>query len=147
MNERRGAYYPPNWEDLRQQQFAFDNYTCKGCGTTREQLAEFGLGHLECHHINTGPPDYFHPGGREVVGVNLITFCNRCHAKITCSVNELTNLLAPRKQIEISVSEQQQGINPRESPDRPAIQISVSDNSSTPERQSSAKRININLFS
>lgn len=141
-----GPFYPSNWEELRQQQFDLDNHTCKGCGITRQQLSDFGLGHLECHHINTGPPNYFHPGGREVVGVNLITFCNRCHEAITNSVHQQTNLLAPRKKVRLSVSDEQ-GPSTRESIDRPGIQITVEDETPTQLRESASKRIEIKFFS
>ena len=140
-------HYPSNWEQLRQQQFALDNHTCKGCGITAQQLTEFGLGHLECHHINCGPPDYHHPGGREVVGVNLITFCNRCHEAITNCVGAQRNLLSEGKKIQLSVSDQQQGTSIRESSPRPAVQITVSDDQPVVKRESAARRIDITLFS
>lgn len=140
-----GPYYPPNWEELRQQQFELDRHTCKGCGINRQQLADYGIGHLECHHINTGPPDYFHPGGREVVGVNLITLCNRCHAAITNSVREQTNLLAPRRRVDITVTDQSPQ-QQREAAERPAVQIQVTDDRPASKRESAARRIEINLF-
>lgn len=139
--------YPSNWAELRQQQFELDNYTCKGCGITKAQLAEHGLGHLECHHINEGPPHYAAAYGREIVGVNLATYCNTCHDGITDSVRRQRYRLSKDKKIQLSVSEQQQGTSIRESIDRPAIRITVNDDNPTQSRESASRRIEINLFS
>lgn len=140
-----GPYYPPDWDKIRVRQLEHDDYTCKGCGITREQLEHYGLGHLEVHHINAGPPDYFHTGGREVVGKTLITFCKRCHEHITESVTEQANLLAKRKKVTISVAEAQGSPVP-ESRDQRPIEITVLDQQEQTERTSSARRVEIRLF-
>jgi len=140
-----GPYYPPDWDKIRLRQLEHDNYTCKGCGNTREQLEQYGLGHLEVHHVNSGAPEYFHLGGKEEVGKNLITFCRRCHEHITESVHEQANLLAKRKKVTISVTETQSSITPEGRAHRP-IEITVSDQQDQTVHISSARKVEIRLF-
>ena len=62
------AEYPENWAEIREQVFKRDKYQCQNCGTSGARL--------NCHHIV--PLD---KGGTNNLS-NLITLCEKCHAKI-----------------------------------------------------------------
>ena len=141
-----GPGYPSNWEELRQQQLQHDNHRCCTCGITAKQLIELGWAPLQVHHINEGPPHYAGPYRREVVGTNLMTLCPDCHDGVTDSVRKQRYRLDPSKQVEITTIDHPETPS-RESATRPAVQISVTEDNPTPERQSTARRIDINLFS
>lgn len=53
-----------------------DNYTCQGCGWTREQWTKDDPRHIELHHLKE------HAKGGENTEENLLTLCNVCHDTI-----------------------------------------------------------------
>jgi len=60
--------YPENWALLREEVFKRDKYQCQNCGAA-------GVG-LNCHHIVP-----INKGGTNQLS-NLITLCEKCHAKV-----------------------------------------------------------------
>ena len=93
-------YQSAQWRSKRQQRLDHDQYTCQGCGITRQQLAELGWPALQVHHRNAGPPDYRYPSfGNEPLS-DLLTLCSECHDGITNSVRRQRFKLDPRKQVQ-----------------------------------------------
>jgi hypothetical protein len=67
--------YPENWAELREQVFKRDKYQCQNCGATGVRV--------NCHHIVP-----LNKGGTNQLS-NLITLCEKCHAKIHPSMTGL----------------------------------------------------------
>jgi hypothetical protein len=84
----RQRLYP---EELREQIFARDNYTCQKCGRDREKALRAGdtRFYLEVHHktavaeeLDALPPEELNKGE------NLITLCHRDHIEETARLQE-----------------------------------------------------------
>jgi hypothetical protein len=137
--------YPANWALLRQQQLDHDGNRCRGCGITSQQLSDLGWHSLQVHHCNEGPPNYAGPYGREIVGVNLITFCPDCHDGITESVRRQRYRLSPSKRVCITVNDEEIA-SPREPTIKQLLEINVDEERPSQKPESSARRISIILF-
>lgn len=89
--EQKGKRPPRFWEIIKRECFRRDNYTCQGCGKTRNELNELMEEQclediideprkktdftLNAHHITP-----IVEGGDNTPG-NLITLCGKCHKK------------------------------------------------------------------
>ena len=66
--------YPENWPEIREQVFKRDKYRCQNCGASGVRL--------NCHHIVP-----LNKGGTNQLS-NLISLCEKCHAKIHPGMTE-----------------------------------------------------------
>lgn len=68
-------YYGNNWEEQRKKVLERDNYKCKVCGKTKEEIGR----ELDVHHIK--PIREFESTEKANVLKNLVCLCPSCHKK------------------------------------------------------------------
>lgn len=87
-------YYGPRWNFIKKEVRKRDNYTCQNCGVVPNKS-------LDVHHIipwrhfvkEDNTVNYEKANCFDLIGDNLISYCNKCHTKIEAETNQILDIM------------------------------------------------------